>query len=199
MARSGRYKVPFRRRREGVTNYYKRRKLILSGKPRLVVRKTNRYIIAQIVKAEPRGDVTLVAAHSGELRKYGWKAGTKNTSAAYLLGLLIGFKALKRGITEAILDIGLHRATPGARVFAVAKGAIDAGLNVPVGEEVLPSDERIRGTHVASYAATLPDGSIVFSKYFESGLNPSNLPQHFEEVRESIASAWSSAAGEAEG
>ncbi|MEM3964737.1 MAG: 50S ribosomal protein L18, partial [Thermofilaceae archaeon] len=37
MARSGRYKVPFRRRREGVTNYYKRRRLILSGKPRLVV------------------------------------------------------------------------------------------------------------------------------------------------------------------
>lgn len=198
MARSGRYKVPFRRRREGVTNYYKRRKLILSGKPRLVVRKTNRYIIAQIVKAEPKGDVTLVAAHSGELRKYGWKAGTKNTPAAYLLGLLIGFKALERGITEAVLDIGLHRATPGARVFAVAKGAIDAGLKVPMGEEVLPSDERIRGAHIASYAAALPEGSIVFSKYFESGLNPSTLPEHFEEVKETITSAWSSAAGKAE-
>ncbi|MEM4595345.1 MAG: 50S ribosomal protein L18, partial [Thermofilaceae archaeon] len=71
MARSGRYKVPFRRRREGVTNYYKRRRLILSGKPWLVVRRTNRYIIAQIVKAEPHGDVTLVSAHSGELMKYG--------------------------------------------------------------------------------------------------------------------------------
>lgn len=194
MARSGRYKVPFRRRREGVTNYYKRRRLILSGKPRLVVRKTNRYIIAQIVKAEPQGDVTLVAAHSGELRKYGWKGGTKNTPAAYLIGLLIGFKALKSGITEAILDIGLHSSTPGARVFAVAKGAIDAGLKIPMGEEIPPSDERIRGVHIANYATTLPKGGVTFSKYFENELNPSDLPKHFEEVKEAISAAWLSTA-----
>ncbi|MEM0458267.1 MAG: 50S ribosomal protein L18 [Thermofilaceae archaeon] len=191
MARSGRYKVPFRRRREGVTNYYKRRRLILSGKPRLVVRRTNRYIIAQIVKAEPHGDVTLVSAHSGELKKYGWKGGTKNTPSAYLLGLLIGFKALRAGITEAILDIGLHRAVPGSRVFTVAKGAVDAGLSIPIGDEVLPSDERVRGEHIANYASTLSEKSHIFSRYIERGLNPSDLPKHFDEVKEAIKAAWS--------
>ncbi|MEM0225352.1 MAG: 50S ribosomal protein L18 [Thermofilaceae archaeon] len=191
MARSGRYKVPFRRRREGVTNYYKRRRLILSGKPRLVVRRTNRYIIAQIVKAEPHGDVTLVSAHSGELKKYGWKGGTKNTPSAYLLGLLIGFKALRAGITEAILDIGLHRTVPGSRVFTVAKGAVDAGLSIPIGDEVLPSDERVRGEHIANYASTLSEKSHIFSRYIERGLNPSDLPKHFDEVKEAIKAAWS--------
>jgi large subunit ribosomal protein L18 len=60
MARSGRYKVPLKRRRMGVTNYRKRRKLIMSKLPRLVVRKTNKHIIAQIVVARPQGDETLV-------------------------------------------------------------------------------------------------------------------------------------------
>jgi large subunit ribosomal protein L18 len=49
MGHGPRYRVPWRRRREGKTNYYKRLKLIRSGKPRLVVRRTNKYIIAQIV------------------------------------------------------------------------------------------------------------------------------------------------------
>ncbi|MEM0126170.1 MAG: 50S ribosomal protein L18, partial [Thermofilum sp.] len=38
MARGSHYRVALKRRREGKTNYYKRRKLILSKKPRLVVR-----------------------------------------------------------------------------------------------------------------------------------------------------------------
>lgn len=189
MARSGRYKVPFKRRHKALTDYYKRRRLILSGKPRLVVRKTNRYVIAQIVKAEPHGDVTLVSAHSGELRKYGWKGGLKNTPSAYLVGLLIGLKALRAGITEAILDIGLHRAVPGARVFAVAKGAVDAGMDIPIGDEIVPSDERVRGKHIASYAAALSERGYRFSKYLEKGLSPLDLPKHFEEVKEVIRTA----------
>ena len=192
MARSSRYKVPFRRRREGVTNYYKRRKLLLSNKPRLVVRVTNRYIIAQIIKARPEGDFTLVSAHSGELKNYGWKGGTKNTSAAYLLGLLVGLKAVKAGISEAILDIGLHRAVRGARVFSVALGAKDAGLQIPLGENILPTEERVRGEHVATYAGILDENKrkIRFSKYFERGLDPVNLPQHFEEVKKTMLSSF---------
>jgi len=196
VARSGRYKVPFRRRREGLTNYYKRRKLLLSGKPRLVVRITNRYVIAQLVRAKPEGDVTLVSAHSGELRKYGWKGGTKNTPSAYLVGLLVGLKALRAGVGEAILDIGLRRATKGARVFAVAKGAVDAGLKIPLGEEVVPSEERLRGEHIASYASLLGEGAKErFSEYFERGLSPTDLPMHFEEVRQAILSSFGEMAG----
>lgn len=190
MVKGGRYKVPFRRRRKGVTNYYKRRKLLLSGKPRLVVRVTNRYIIAQIIKAKPEGDVTLVSAHSGELKNYGWKGSTKNTSAAYLLGLLVGLKAVKAGIGEAILDIGLHRSVRGARVFGVAMGAREAGLQIPLGENTLPIEERIRGEHIATYANMLREDErkMRFSKYFERGLDPMNLPQHFEDVKKTILS-----------
>jgi large subunit ribosomal protein L18 len=49
------------------------------------------------------------------------------------------------------MDIGLARATPGARVFAVLKGAVDAGLDVPHNEEILPGEERIKGVHIAAY------------------------------------------------
>lgn len=192
MGHGPRYKVPRRRRREGKTNYYKRYKMILSGKPRFVVRRTLNYIIVQVVKAFPQGDVTIAAAHSRELmKKYGWKAPGDNTPAAYLTGLLAGLRALKAGIKYAAPDIGLHRPVKGARVFAAIKGGVDAGLEIPHSEEVLPSDERIRGEHIAAYASKLAseDPALyerLFSRYLKAGLNPENLPEHFKEVRNRI-------------
>ncbi|RLE51347.1 MAG: 50S ribosomal protein L18 [Candidatus Methanomethylicota archaeon] len=191
MARGPRYKVPFRRRREGKTNYRKRLKLILSGKPRLVARKTINYIIAQIVEAKVEGDRVIAAAHSSELRKFGWKASCDNTPAAYLTGLLAGYRALKAGVKEAVLDIGLHRPTKGARVFAILKGAVDAGLSIPHSEEILPSEDRIKGEHIANYARILKEENPMkyekhFSQYLKRGLEPENLPSHFEEVKENI-------------
>lgn len=195
MARGARYKVPLKRRREGKTNYYKRRKMILSGKPRLVVRVLSRTIVVQIITPHPKGDITHVSAVSQELKRYGWKASGKNTSAAYLLGLLAGLKAKKKGIEEAIVDIGLHSPTKGARVFAAVKGAVDAGLKIPVGEEILPSEDRIRGEHIANYAKLLLEGSEKeykrrFSSYLEAGLKPEELPQHFEEVKAKILESF---------
>ena len=61
----------------------------------------------------------MVGLDTRVLSKFGWKGDENNTSAAYLLGLIVGYKARAKGIKEAILDIGLHRPTPGARVFAV--------------------------------------------------------------------------------
>jgi len=151
MATGSRYFVPFRRRREGKTDYYQRTRLVVSDVPRMVVRKTNRHIIIQLVTAHMEGDQTLVAANSAELEKYGYKGSTSNTPAAYLTGMLFAVKAKKAQQDSAILDIGLHRATPGARVFAALKGAVDAGLDIPHGESVLPSEERIKGEHIAAY------------------------------------------------
>ncbi len=192
MARGSRYKVPFRRRLAGLTNYRKRRKLILSKKPRLVVRKTNRHIHAQIVIAKPQGDVTVVGFDTRALQKFGWRGDENNTSAAYLLGYLIGQKAKEVGIGEAVLDIGLHRPTAGCRAFAVLKGALDAGLEIPHGEGVLPDDDRVRGVHVAEYAKQLREQDLElynakFSRYLKRGLNPEDLPQHFDEVKKKIS------------
>jgi large subunit ribosomal protein L18 len=151
MATGSRYFVPFRRRREGKTDYYQRTRLVVADVPRMVVRKTNRHIIVQLVTAEMDGDRTLVAANSKELEQYGYKGSTSNTPAAYLTGMLFAVKAKKAQQESAVLDIGLNRATPGARVFAALKGAVDAGLDIPYGEEILPSEDRLKGEHIAAY------------------------------------------------
>jgi large subunit ribosomal protein L18 len=151
MATGPRYFVPFRRRREGKTDYYKRTRLVVADAPRMVVRRTNRHIIIQLVTAEMDGDRTLVAANSAELESYGYKGSMSNTPAAYLTGMLFAVKAKKAQYDCAVLDIGLNRATPGARVFAALKGAVEAGLDIPHGEEILPSDERAKGAHIAAY------------------------------------------------
>jgi large subunit ribosomal protein L18 len=151
MATGSRYFVPFRRRREGKTDYYKRTKLVVADVPRMVVRKTNRHIIIQLVTAEMDGDRTLAAANSSELTEFGFKGSLSSTPAAYLTGLLFAAKARKANYKAAVLDIGLNRATPGARVFAALKGAIDAGLEIPHGEEILPDETRVKGEHIVAY------------------------------------------------
>ena len=152
MATGARYFVPFRRRKEGKTDYYRRAKLVVSDRPRMVVRRKNRQVIIQLVSAAIEGDRTLVAANSGELRAYGYTGSLSGTPAAYLTGMLFAVKALNAEYQRAVLDIGLHRATPGSRIFAALKGAVTAGLDVPHGAEVLPDDSRVKGGHIAAYA-----------------------------------------------
>ncbi len=151
MAEGPRYFIGFRRRREGRTDYYRRMKLIVSDRPRMVVRRTNRHIIVQLVTATLEGDRTLVAAKSDELSAFGYTGSLSNTPAAYLTGMLFAVKALNEGYQEANLDIGLSRASRGSRVFAVLKGAVTAGLDVPHSPEILPPDDRTNGAHIVAY------------------------------------------------
>ena len=72
---------------------------------------------------------------------------------AYLTGLLAGKKAIKKGLKEGVLDIGLYTPRKGARIFAALKGVVDAGVKVPYGEEILPSEERIYGKHIGEEIA----------------------------------------------
>lgn len=152
MSTGPRYFIPFRRRRESRTDYYARGKLLLSEDPRMVVRRTNREVIIQLMVPEAEGDRTLVAAYSRDLKAYGYTGSGSSTPAAYLTGILFGARCKKAGHPAAILDIGLRRASPGSRVFAALKGAVKAGLAVPHGKEVLPDDARVRGEHIAAYA-----------------------------------------------
>jgi large subunit ribosomal protein L18 len=188
-------RVPFKRRRKGLTDYRTRMKMLLSGKPLLVVRKTNTQVIVQVVKPEVKGDRVLAQATGRELRtKFGWPASGKNTPAAYLVGYLAGLRALKAGVKEAILYIGLHRAVKGARVFAALKGALDAGLKVPHSSEILPSEERIKGLHIAKHAKMLKDTDPTaferqFSAYLKSGFDPEKIVEAFEEIKKKIEQA----------
>lgn len=180
-------RLPPRRRREGLTDYRKRLKLVKSGLPRLVIRKTNRYIIVQVIKSKMGGDETLITVTSKKLAEYGWKASFKNTPAAYLTGLLAGMLAKKKGVEKAIVDIGLHRAVKGSKVFAAVKGFIDAGLEVPAGEEIFPDEDRIKGIPIKEYYKSLKESgaeTIQFSKSDEQVYM--NLDNHFSQVKERI-------------
>jgi len=159
--------VKYKRRRQGKTDYYARKKLITQArnkynapKYRLVVRFTNKDIIAQIVTAEIGGDKVIQSAYAHELKRYGIKHGLTNWAAAYATGLLLSRRVLKKfeldedflGVEEAdgehkiteategdeprrpfkaFLDVGLVRTTTGARVFGAMKGASDGGLYIP--------------------------------------------------------------------
>ncbi|MFQ5883545.1 MAG: 50S ribosomal protein L18 [Thermoplasmata archaeon] len=148
MVRGARKRVSFRRRRNGRTDYRLRSRLLRSNLPRAVVRVSNRATIVQITSFERLGDRVLSSAVSSELKKLGWEESMSNVPAAYLTGYLAGKRAVQKGIEEAILDMGLHVPTKGSRVFASLKGLLDAGLQIPCGEEILPDDERIRGEHI---------------------------------------------------
>lgn len=140
--------VPFKRKLEGKTDYRKRLALLKSGKPRLVVRKSLNNISAQIIAYETEGDKVLASAHSRELLKLGWKGRRRNLPAAYLTGYLCGQQAKKAGISEAIFDAGLYTSVKGVVIYAVLKGALDAGLNIPHNKSVFPAEDRIRGKHI---------------------------------------------------
>ena len=168
--------------------------MVLSGKPRLVTRSSLKNVTAQIVVAKPYGDEVLAAAHSRELKKkYGWKAPTGNVPAAYLTGLLCGLKAKAKGVSEAILDVGLISPSKGSKVFAALSGVLDAGIAVPHGEEKIVK-ERTKGEHVANYGKSLGAGSegysVKFSKYLGQKLSPEKLPEHFAKVKADVVGSF---------
>lgn len=155
-----------------------------------MVRPSNKHIAAQVIEAKPDGDRVLASAHSSELTEFGWKGACGNLSAAYLTGLLAGRRAKAGGISKAILDIGLHSKAPGSRIFAAAKGAVDAGLEIPHDEAVMPVQDRLRGKHVVEYSKRLssePESyKKYFSRYLKHKLKPEDLSEHFTEVESKI-------------
>lgn len=155
----------YRRRREGKTDYFARRKMVTQDKNkyntpkyRLVVRRTNKRIICQVVYSTILGDRVLTQATSTELEKFDVPVGFTNYAACYSVGLLIARRTLNKmgldgdfaGVEEVdgeefhqedegtdrrpfkvILDVGPQRTVMGSRVFGVLKGAVDGGLYVP--------------------------------------------------------------------
>jgi len=103
-----RYQTKYKRRQQGKTDYYARKRLITQAKNkynapkyRLVVRFTNKDIICQIISSEISGDKVFVSAYSHELKAYGIEHGLTNWAAAYATGLLIARRALKKlGLDE---------------------------------------------------------------------------------------------------
>lgn len=164
--------VPYRRRREDKTNYKKRIKLIIGKKPRLVVRKSLKNLIAQIIIYDQKGDKIIGTAHTKELKKYDWNFGCGNIPSAYLVGLLLGKKVIAKD-KEAVVDLGLQSTVKGTRLYAVVKGAIDAGIQIQYGENIFPDDKRIRGEHIANNP-------------LEKNLKLKEMPAVFDKCKEKI-------------
>lgn len=145
-------RIDKRRRRENKTDYLKRIKLLKSGRPRIVFRKTNKYIIAQLVQNKEAQDSVEMGITSKELTKYGWpektKGNLKSTSAAYLTGFLFGKKVLSSKNKNPIIDFGMYKTIHKSKVYAFIKGLIDAGLKIECGKECFPDEKRISGEHM---------------------------------------------------
>ncbi len=148
MATGPRYKVAFRRRRENRTDYYARRKLLAAREARAIVRRSNKNVTIQFADFDMNGDQIVVSASSRELKALGWEFSCSSIPAAYLTGYLAGKKAVKEGIDYAVLDIGMQNPQYGGVLFATVSGMIDAGVEVPCSEDVLPTEDRLNGKHI---------------------------------------------------
>lgn len=150
--RGTRRRSVFRRRKAGLTDYRRRLKLLTGRKPRAVVRVSNTRTTCQLVDWAASGDlVTLTVTGSDLSKKYGWPNdfSKKSVPASYLVGYAMGKAAVAQGAENAVLDIGLAASTPGNRVFSALKGMVDAGLEIPHGEDILPDEGRITGAHIS--------------------------------------------------
>lgn len=181
-----RFKVKRRRRREGKTNYRQRYALVASGKYRVVIRPSQKNISVQVISSQLGGDQTIVSSCSKELsRDYGWEGYPSNIPSAYLLGYLCAQKALKKGIKDAILDMGLFEPTKGSKVFAGLKGAMDAGLNIPHSDKVIPDEDRIYGGHIVDLFKKINTQNNMFTK-MSSKFDINKFSDHIKHVKENI-------------
>ncbi|MGA2130336.1 MAG: 50S ribosomal protein L18 [Candidatus Pacearchaeota archaeon] len=141
-----------RRRKENKTNYNIRMNLLKSGMPRVVFRKTDKYIIGEYVTSDEAKDKVVFGITSKILLKNGWpedmKGSLKSLSASYLTGFIFGKEISEKKLQVPVLDIGMTRNVAKGRVFAFVKGIIDSGIKMKSGAEVFPSEERINGKNM---------------------------------------------------
>ncbi|MEM4311429.1 MAG: 50S ribosomal protein L18 [Nitrososphaerales archaeon] len=180
-----------KRRREGKTNYRKRKALLISKKNFSTIRISDENVLVQIAQVHTKGDKVLVSANSKELKDYGWKGSNKSSPACYLVGLLAALKAKKIKVREVVPYLGLRRFIKGGRISCVLKGLMDGGLSLSIDKEALPEISRVKGEHIQAYAKELKKKdeliySKKFSKLLERGLKPEDYPQHFDKVKEEI-------------
>ena len=91
-----RFNPKMRRRRECKTDYQARCSLVCQEKNkynttkfRMVVRITNKDVVAQIVSSKMIGDQVHCAAYAHELPRFGLEVGLTNYAACYCTGLLL--------------------------------------------------------------------------------------------------------------
>ena len=144
-------KVAKRRRREHKTDYGKRIKMLKGGIPRIIFRKSNRYIVAQYVSSKEAQDKIKFGASSKDLLKHGWpkenQGSLKSIPASYLTGFLIGKKIIKES-KNPILDFGMQRVLHKTKTYGFLNGLVDAGVRLKHDKKFFPEEDRIKGKHM---------------------------------------------------
>jgi large subunit ribosomal protein L18 len=145
-------KTQRRRRTENKTDYKKRMGLLKSGTPRIVFRKTNKYIISQYVISKEAQDSVKFGITSKELLKYGWpkkfEGSLKSIPASYMTGFLMGKQIIKNKLQSPIIDFGMIRVLHKTKLYAFIRGLIDSGIEIQCKEEAFPEEERIHGENL---------------------------------------------------
>jgi large subunit ribosomal protein L18 len=179
------YVHTLKRIRTHKTNYRKREALLISKLDFVTIKISNQNVIAQVLKPEIQGDIVRVSTHSRELRRFGWKGSLNSLPACFLVGLVLGRKALEKGVDKAVLYIGNKPFT--SRIAACMKGIVQAGINIPISSESYPTEHRLNGQHIAEYALKIKTEDInKYNKFFSSllkeGFVPENYQSHVEDI-----------------
>jgi len=160
-----------RRRKENKTDYKKRTGLLKSHAPRIVFRKSNRYVITQYITSKEAQDSVVFGITSGTLLKHGWpedmKGSLKSLPASYLTGFYMGRKILEKKLAVPIVDLGMIRNVNKSRAFAFIRGLADSGVKINHEAESFPDEEKIKGKNLKR------DFSVYFSK-IKSGIEGKN-------------------------
>ncbi|XP_029440032.1 60S ribosomal protein L5-like isoform X2 [Rhinatrema bivittatum] len=188
-----RYQVKFRRRREGKTDYFARKRLVIQDKNkyntpkyRLIVRISNRDIVSQLLQK-----FGLDKIYEGQVEITGDEFNMESVEG-------------QPGAFSCYLDVGLARTTTGNRVFSVLKGAVDGGLVIPHSTKRFPGYDTeskefkaevhrryIYGQNVADYMKDLAEEDQdafrkQFSQYIKQGISADLMQAMYQKAHSSI-------------
>jgi len=182
--------LDFRRRREALTDYRKRFALVKGGHDRVVIRKTNKRIIAEVVRYAEKGDLVLAYVDSGALSKYSWPSRS-NRPTAYLTGLMlarIAASKVKDSNAPYILDIGLSSPVKNSIPFVFAKGCLDGGMRLQASLEIKEAIYNYSDTEYAKKASESGGTVKQYGKFLKDGIKIEALAGLFEATKKKILS-----------
>lgn len=142
-----------RRQKQSKTDYHKRIKLLKGDTPRIVFRKTNRYIIAQYITSKGAQDKIEIGITSKSLIDYGWpkefEGSLKSIPSSYFTGILLGKEIIKKNLSKnPIIDIGMTRNIHQSKIYGFIKGLSDAGIIIKCDKKFFPKEETIKGKNM---------------------------------------------------
>ena len=71
-------------------------------------------------------------------------------------------------------------------LYAVLKGALDSGLNIPHNKNILPEESRVKGEHIINLGKINNLSSSQFTNYKKKGLNLVEITENFNQTKDNI-------------